>query len=167
MITEKVNFYENPQDTLKTTVEFERTHGADPRFIDIVKELDQNLHSTYNNYGYKYDIDIQVGEVSTVILASIGEIVIGGGCFKPLDDETAEVKRVFVSPYFRGLSVGSGLMEEVICWAQELGFKNLVLETGELQEESIRLFKRQGFSVIENFGSYVGVRGSICMARKL
>ena len=167
MIEEKVNFYESPKSDLKTNIDFERTDGKDQKFVDIVQELDQNLHATYNNYGYKYDIDIKVEHLNTVVLASIGDITIGGGCFKPIDAETAEVKRVFVSPYFRGLGVGSGMLEEIISWAKELKFTQLVLETGELQEESIRLFKRNGFLQIDNFGPYIGVRGSICMGRFL
>lgn len=167
MIQEKANFYENPKTELKTNIEFDRTDGKDPKFTDLVKELDEDLQAMYSNEGYKFDIDIKVDQLNTVVLASISEITIGGGCFKPIDADTAEVKRVFVSPYFRGLSIGSGLMEEIICWAKELNFKKLVLETGELQEQSIRLFKKHGFSVIENFGPYVGVKGSICMGKDL
>lgn len=167
MIEEKVNFRKNTQTELETTTEFFRTDGKDEKFKDLIKELDENLQSIYSNDGYKFDIDLSVTGLDTVVLASIGGITIGGGCFKLVDQETAEVKRVFVSPYFRGLNVGSGIMEEIIAWAKELNLKQLVLETGELQHQALQLFRKYGFVNIENFGPYIGVKGSICMGRRL
>ncbi|WP_207533223.1 GNAT family N-acetyltransferase [Desertivirga arenae] len=167
MIEEKVNFHKSTQTELETTTEFLRTTGKDKKFSDLIKELDENLQAIYNHQGYRYDIDISVAELDTVVLASIGGITIGGGCFKLINDATAEVKRVFVSPYFRGLNVGSGLMEEIIEWAKELNLEALVLETGELQHQALQLFRKYGFAKIENFGPYIGMKGSICMGRRL
>ncbi|WP_207420604.1 GNAT family N-acetyltransferase [Desertivirga brevis] len=167
MIEEKVNFKKNTQTELETTTEFYRTNGEDTKFKDLINELDENLQAIYSNEGYKFDIDLSVTGLDTVVLAAIGGITIGGGCFKVIDQKTAEVKRVFVSPYFRGLNVGSGIMQEIIDWAKELHFKELVLETGELQHQALQLFKKYGFEKINNFGPYIGVKGSICMGRRL
>ncbi|WP_207426174.1 GNAT family N-acetyltransferase [Pedobacter sp. SYSU D00535] len=166
-VKEVANFHKSPKSELKTTIEFERTHGRDLKFVNIIKELDQNLFAMYNHNSYKFDVDIKVDHIDTVVLASIKNITIGGGCFKALDANTAEVKRLFVNPYFRGLGVASGILDEIEAWAKELNFGRLMLETGELQEQAIKLFERHGFLVTDSFGPYIGVAGSVCMAKRI
>lgn len=161
------NFHKSPKSDIETMVEFDRTNSKDLRFINVVKELDDNLYATYHNLRYKYDVDINIDDINTVVLACIKSITVGGGCFKQIDDNTVEFKRMFVNPYFRGLGVASGILDALSVWAKELNYSNAVLETGDRQEESIKLFQKHGFSVIENFGPYVNVEGSICMAKKL
>lgn len=168
MLGEKTkNFHKSPKAEIKTLVEFDRTDSKDRRFTNVVKELDENLYATYHNKSYRYDVDISVDHINTVILACIKSITIGGGCFKEIDSNTVEFKRMFVNPYFRGLGVASGILEELSAWAKELNYSYAVLETGDQQEESIKLFKKHEFSLIENFGPYINVGGSICMGKKL
>ncbi|WP_256009628.1 GNAT family N-acetyltransferase [Desertivirga xinjiangensis] len=152
---------------VKTIIEFDRTDSKDLRFINVVRELDANLYAMYNNNNYQFDVDIKVDNINTVILACIRSITVGGGCFKEIDSDTVEFKRMFVNPYFRGLGVASGILDELILWAKELNYSKVVLETGERQADSISLFEKHQFSVIDNFGPYIGIKGSVCMGRDI
>ncbi|MCH5344604.1 MAG: GNAT family N-acetyltransferase, partial [Acetatifactor sp.] len=55
----------------------------------------------------------------------------------------------------------------LIEWAMELGYQRMILETGELLAESCALYKKLGFQVIPNYGPYVNMPESLCMAKDL
>ncbi|MDB5118963.1 MAG: family N-acetyltransferase [Sphingobacteriales bacterium] len=142
-----------------------RTNSSDRNFKNLINELDNDLKERYSNYSYKYDTDIQVDELETVTLARINEITIGCGCFKEISEGTVEIKRMFVNPYFRGLGISYKILKELLIWAKELHYTNAVLETGSEQQESISLYKTNGFVIIPNFGPYIDIPESICMVK--
>jgi GNAT superfamily N-acetyltransferase len=75
---------------------------------------------------------------------------------------------MFVSEDERGKGMGVLIMRELETWADELGFENTVLETGYAQPEAIHLYKKQGYTVIPNYGPYIGNEEfSICMKKSL
>ena len=49
----------------------------------------------------------------------------------------------------------------------ELGYRRMILETGALLKESCARYKKLGFEVIPNYGPYVNMPESLCMARDL
>ena len=55
----------------------------------------------------------------------------------------------------------------MIEWAAELGYKRMILETGELLAESCAVYKKLGFKVIPNYGPYADMPESLCMAKDL
>ena len=93
--------------------------------------------------------------------------VIGGGAIRRHDDETIELKRVFVHTEYQGRGIGSRLVSLLMEWAIELGYKKMVLETGELLAESCAVYKKLGFQVIPNYGPYEDMPESLCMAKDL
>ena len=96
-----------------------------------------------------------------------GKRVIGGGAIRRYDDETIELKRVFVHTEYQGQGIGSRLVSLLMEWAVELGYKKMVLETGELLAESCAVYKKLGFQVIPNYGPYEDMPESLCMAKDL
>ncbi len=52
-------------------------------------------------------------------------------------------------------------------WAEELGYERMLLETGELLTESCAVYRKLGFEVIPNYGPYVDMAESLCMAGNL
>ena len=163
----KGNFHKSSKKEINSMVKIERTTAKSMSFRNLVQELDSDLWAMYNNQSYKFDVDINVENLQTVVLASIENITVGGGCFKELSPQMVEINRMFVNPYFRGLGVASGVLEELITWAKELNYSTMVLETGEKQEDAISLYEKHGFGKISPFGAYTGIAGSICMGRSI
>ena len=54
----------------------------------------------------------------------------------------------------RGRGVAAALLRELERVAAELGYRELVLETGTRQHEAMRLYESRGWTPIENFGAY-------------
>lgn len=94
-------------------------------------------------------------------------IPVGIGAYKEYDANTAEMKRMFVLPEHRNKGIATIILNELEIWATEENYSISLLETGCLQHEAIALYKKLGYSIIENFGQYAGVENSICMKKNL
>lgn len=167
MILERTDFHKSSKEAIHDLVTVMRTTALDVNFKNLIKELDNDLRARYTNFTYEFDANIEVNDVVTVVIANINDATIGCGCFKQIDQDTIEIKRMFVNPYFRGLGVSSAVLEELLHWAKSLDYSNALLETGIEQKESINLYKKHGFEVIKNFEPYTNSIESICMGRSL
>ena len=78
-----------------------------------------------------------------------------------------ELKRVFVRPEFQGQGLGTSLVENLLLWARELGYKTVLLETGKLLKESVHIYQKLGFQVIENYGPYKEIKESLSMRKDI
>ncbi|WP_432836070.1 GNAT family N-acetyltransferase [Dactylosporangium sp. CA-092794] len=70
------------------------------------------------------------------------------------DETTAELKRLYVAPEFRGLGVAKALLVAVEDTARQAGRLRIWLETGTAQPEAISLYERNGYARIADFGHY-------------
>jgi putative acetyltransferase len=77
----------------------------------------------------------------------------GVGCvaLRPLDDEIAEVKRMYVDPAWRGRGVGRALLETLIAGARGRGYLTLRLGTLEEMKVAQSLYHSVGFRPIERY----------------
>ena len=72
----------------------------------------------------------------------------GQGCVavRPLDAETAEMKRLYLRPQARGAGLGRSLTYAAIAHARERGFSRVVLDTiPEKMQEAVPLYRSMGF----------------------
>ena len=74
---------------------------------------------------------------------------------------------MFVHTEYQGQGIGSKLVSLLIEWAIELGYKRMILETGELLAESCAVYRKMGFEVISNYAPYENMPESLCMAKDL
>ncbi len=92
---------------------------------------------------------------------------VGIGAYKEYDAHTAEMKRMYTVPGYRGRGIGKAILTELENWAKEEGYAISLLETGHKQLDAIALYQKLGYEVIENFGQYSGVENSVCMKKSL
>ncbi len=78
-----------------------------------------------------------------------------------------EVKRMYTVPTHRGKGLASQVLNELEKWAGELSYKSCLLETGIKQPEAIRLYQKNGYRIIPNYGQYAGVENSVCFEKHL
>ena len=74
------------------------------------------------------------------------EHAVGMGALRPLDQHTAELRRLFVL---------------------RLGYRRIRLETGHRQQPAMRLYERCGFHRIPPFGDYASDPTSVCYEKVL
>lgn len=80
---------------------------------------------------------------------------------------TAEIKRLFVESASRGVGVAQALMDHLEAEATQRGIRELRLETGIYQEESLGLYRGRGYVSIPPFGHYTEDPMSVFMAKRL
>ena len=84
-------------------------------------------------------------------LARSADVGVGCVALRPLDDTTAEVKRMYVDPASRGGGVGRALMEALIAGARARGYETLRLGTLEEMTAAQGLYRSLGFAPIERY----------------
>jgi GNAT superfamily N-acetyltransferase len=82
-------------------------------------------------------------------------------------DGTAEVKRVYVAPGFRGRGLSRTLMNAAEDAARAAGVRHLILESGLMQPESLGLYLRLGYDPVEPFGVFADEPDSRCFGKWL
>jgi putative acetyltransferase len=107
----------------------------------------------------------KIDSINEVIVAYFNDVAVGCGAFKPFEESTVEIKRMYVMPEYRGRKVASQILVELENWAATLGNKITVLETGKRQPEAIALYLKSGYSIIPNYGQYANVENSVCMKK--
>ena len=144
-----------------------RTDSTDKDFVELVRYLDADLairdgeeHAFYAQYN-------RIDKIRHVIVAYQDNFPVGCGAIKEYQNEIAEVKRMFVRPEFRGKGIAVLILNELEKWADELNFKQLILETGKAQPEAIALYTKCNYAVISNYGQYENVENSVCMKKEL
>ena len=74
---------------------------------------------------------------------------------------------MFVKDEYRSKGIATKVLIELELWAGSLGYNKCILETGLKQPEAIHLYKKNGYTVIPNYGQYAGVANSVCMEKVL
>ena len=145
-----------------------RTDSNDKDFHLLVKKLDKDLQDRYGALQTFYNRFNAIENLPTVVVAYHDEQPVGCGCFKKFDDESVEIKRMYVSNEQRGKGIGAAILSELEKWAVELKVGSMVLETGNNQPEAVHLYGKLGYAVIPNYGQYISMEEtSICMKKEL
>jgi len=95
-----------------------------------------------------------------------GRAVACGGICR-FDAERAELKRMYVLPAARGRGLGHAVLEALEGEAERLGYRAIVLETGDRQAEALGLYRSSGYAPIPCYGIYATRELSICFEKVL
>lgn len=144
-----------------------KTNSKHQDFINLVKALDADLAirdgAEHNFYAQFNKIDL----IKHVIVAYENDEVVGCGALKEFTHDKMEVKRMYVKPTHRGKGIASIILKKLENWCKELGYKKCLLETGKKQPEAIRLYEKNNYKLIPNFGQYANVENSLCFEKML
>ena len=144
-----------------------RTNSDNPDFRQLVILLDKDLAIRDGDEHAFYAQFNKVDAIKESVVAFENEIPVACGAIKLFSGTAAEVKRMFVHPDYRKQGIAAKLLSELENWAAELGFSQTVLETGKKQPEAIALYQKRGYYITPNYGQYIGVDNSVCMAKSL
>lgn len=78
-------------------------------------------------------------------------LALGAVALKRRDEESCEMKRMFVPPMARGRGAGRALAEAVIAQARAAGYRRMYLDTSVRQTEAIALYRDLGFEDVEAY----------------
>ena len=148
-------------------IRIKRTNSEDRDFIELVRHLDADLAERDGQDHAFYAQFNKIDKIKYVVVAYHDDKPAGCGAIKEYAPGVMEVKRMYTSPASRKQGIASKVLAELEAWAKELSSQKCILETGRKQPEAIGLYQRSGYSVIPNYGQYVGVENSVCFEKVL
>jgi GNAT superfamily N-acetyltransferase len=101
-----------------------------------------------------------------LVVRDEGAAVACGGIVR-FDETRAELKRMYVLPEARGRGLGRRVLEELEAEARRLGYRAVVLETGDLQREALGLYESSGYERIPCYPPYDSRELSLCFEKAL
>lgn len=150
-----------------TQTKYFRFDSLNKDYKMLMQSFDAELRETYGTHQDEADKQNVFEEAINIVLVAYNERIVGCGGYKPHHENTAEIKRVYVLPEYRGKGIGIGLMDEIEQWAKEDGFKHLILETGDQQHEAIALYRKIGYYDIPKYVPYLDSPVSVCLKKDI
>jgi ribosomal protein S18 acetylase RimI-like enzyme len=115
-------------------------------------ELDERIAGGFDRTGAVDSAVLAYGPPhGAFLLARRDGEVVGCGAVQHLDDETAEIKRMWVSPTARGQGLGRRLLAALEAEAARSGRTRVVLDTNGALTEAIAMYRHAGYTAIEPY----------------
>jgi len=144
-----------------------RTTPAHSGYRELIETLDKELALTDGEDHAFYDQFNKSDSIKYAVVLLENDQPIGTGAIKEFEPGIMEIKRMFILEDKRGKGYAGLILKELESWAAELGYKNCILETGINQPQAIALYKKTGYTLIPNYGQYVGVDKSFCFEKMI
>ena len=149
------------------TIIISKTTSENPDFINLISALDKSLWERYPELKADYWGNNILELNPNVVIIYLDNTAVACGCFKKYDNDSIEIKRMFVSPEVRGMGLAQTILRELERWAKDLGYSFSILETLYKQSEAIALYQKIGYDIVDNYEPYVGLKNSICMRKPI
>lgn len=81
----------------------------------------------------------------TFLVVVNGERVIGSGALRKMEDETAELKRMWLLEAYHGQGIGYRLITQLIDFARKNGYTRICLQTSPEQVRALDFYRKVGF----------------------
>lgn len=144
-----------------------RTNSDNKDFIDLVKLLDAELAEIDGEEHVFYAQLNKTDTIKHVIVAYENGKPISCGAIREHSSTMMEVKRMYTLPEYRGKGLATKVLNELEKWASQLSYQKCILETGWRQPDAIRLYEKNGYSRIPNYGKYAGIVNSVCFEKEI
>jgi GNAT superfamily N-acetyltransferase len=144
-----------------------RTDSENKDFIALVKLLDAELAELDGDEHVFYAQLNKTDKIKQVIVAYENERPTSCGAIREYSPTITEVKRMFTLPENRGKGIATIVLNELEKWASELSYQKCILETGWRQPDAIRLYEKNGYKRISNYGKYAGIENSVCFEKEI
>ena len=143
------------------------TNGRDPDFIRLCERLDHYLnHLAGGEENRRVYVPLNARDgIQDVYIVYDEDIPIACGGFKRHNNDTAEVKRVFVAEAHRNKGIAKQVMRLLEAKAKTKGYSRMLVETGRDMTGAVMLYQTIGYAVVPNFGPYENLPNSICMEK--
>ncbi|QQL49795.1 GNAT family N-acetyltransferase [Mucilaginibacter ginkgonis] len=149
------------------TTTLKRTNSTNADFLSLVAKLDAELVDMYGEQMDFYGQYNKVDKLNNCIVIYDDNVPVACGAFKEYEPGVAEVKRMYVEPGARGKGFSKQVLGALEVWATELGYHQIILETGDQQIPAMALYNSMGYLETENYGQYIGAPSSVCYAKSL
>ncbi len=133
----------------------------------LAKKLDDYYISLVGDVHLRYAKMNDPRNMACIVVAYEGNTPMGCGCWKAVDEETAEVKRIYVEPQFRRRGVASAIIDLLESHILASGYGKILLETARTTGDSKALYLSLGYKEIPYYGSPAGAENCRCFLKEV
>jgi putative acetyltransferase len=151
--------FEKRFDDVAREIRVVRRSSADPAVSGLIALAADEAANRYGDPGTRR---FPVDPLAKFVLATVDGSAAGCGAIQSIDDQTVEVKRMYVRPAHRGNGIARRILAALEDLAAGSHYPVIRLETGARQPESIRLYESAGYRPIPPYGPYVHSPLSLC-----
>ena len=113
-------------------------------FYDILEE-EHELHDV-DHFQQEY-----VENRGLFLVVMDGKNLVGTGAIKKLDENVAELKRLWLLEEYHGQQIGFQVVSQLLNFARTHGYQKIRLQTSQKQERALRFYKQFGFYEIPSY----------------
>ncbi|RUM33790.1 MAG: ribosomal-protein-alanine N-acetyltransferase [Archaeoglobus sp.] len=110
-----------------------------------VLQIDKEAFSPSNA---AYDVYLYLKYGSVIFVAEINRKVVGYVTVMETEEGNAKIMSIAVKKEYRGLGIGSKLLDEAIRWCKTRGKRKVLLEVRTSNFVAQELYKKKGFKII-------------------
>lgn len=133
----------------------------------LIAKLDAFFDEEWGEIAKCYQSFHQLSKMAYALVCYDENQPVGCGCFKIMDKQTFEIKRMYVEPACRNRGVASELLHLLEREAFQQGYGISVLETGKAMNGAVAFYEKQGYKIVENYGDFVGDEICVCMRKEI
>jgi putative acetyltransferase len=153
-----------------SVLEISRIDPREPEAAALIRAMTAEVTAIYDHKidgagNFKPEDVLVPG--SGFFLGRVESQAVAMGAYRPLETGIAEIKRMFVSPEYRGRGYSKAMLATLERMARESGYAAVRLETRHLQTAAIALYERVGYVRIPNYGMYEGKQNCLCYEKVL
>lgn len=125
--------------------------GSDlvPIVRELLREYQRELNEDRCFERFEQELEALPGDCAPprgrLLLAYLDAQPVGCVALRPIDEQTAEVRRLYVRPAHRGRGLGRALLHHLLRDARQLGFRRLRLDTLPSMHHARALYASMGF----------------------
>jgi putative acetyltransferase len=135
------------KETLLLTRDLFHEYAALPGVAPCVEDFEKEVASLPGFYAPPS------GRLLLAMQESPGSPDEAAGCaaLRKLDQDSCDMKRLYVRPAFRGAGAGRELVKELIVEARSIGYRRMLLDTLPSMNEAHKLYRTFGFREISPY----------------
>src|ERR1700728_3835793 len=116
----------------------------------LFEEYRVELGVDFNFQGFREEIESLPGKYAApegvLFLLRVGNVPAGCVALRRLEEGICELKRLYVTPAFRGTGLGNWLLDQAIVRARALGYRSMKLDSLPRLERAIEMYAKRGFA---------------------
>lgn len=149
----------------KITINEENINSRDA--YNLINELSDELEVITGNDGRSSfnKEDVTHGHSVFVIARDVNNYPLGCGALRYYSDGIGEIKRMYVRKKSSG--IGSKLLKFLENKAREFNYNKLILETRVINKNAVKFYNKNGYSITQNYGRYIGRVDALCFEKTI
>ena len=159
-----------PGASRNADLQFRREHLDSPAVQKLFATLNTEVSKRYpeeSDSHFRLDAEEIVDGRGALFLAYLADRPVGCGSIHKLDEDTAEIKRMYVSDDTRGRGIGGALLRSPEAEAHGLAVHRILLETGKRRDPALAVHERAGLRRVARCREYATSALSVCLAKDI